>query len=71
VNICGPLDARLALCRTSSNVHWFPRVAASLGYAQALDGGVEHGLPLLEQGHGGGRSDRAARLLTVAHHVAR
>jgi tetratricopeptide (TPR) repeat protein len=43
-------EESLELCRTSSNVHWFSRVAASLGYARALGGGVEDGLPLLEQG---------------------
>ena len=43
-------EESLALCRTSSNIHWTPRVAASLGYAYALAGRVDEGLPLLERG---------------------
>jgi tetratricopeptide (TPR) repeat protein len=31
-------------------VHWFPRVAAGLGYARARAGAAGEGLPLLEQG---------------------
>src|SRR5262249_11617714 len=44
------LEESLGLCRATHNIHWTPRVAASLGYACALAGNVDGGLPLLEQG---------------------
>ena len=46
----GAFEESLALCRASTNVHWFPRVAAGSGYAQVLCGRVDEGLALLEQG---------------------
>jgi tetratricopeptide (TPR) repeat protein len=43
------LERGLALCRTSGNRSWFRAIAASLGYAYALQGRLVEGRVLLEE----------------------
>jgi tetratricopeptide (TPR) repeat protein len=43
------LDQGLALCRASGNRSWFRAIAASLGYAYALQGRLAEGHALLEE----------------------
>ena len=43
------LDQGLALCRASGNRSWFRAIAASLGYASALQGRLAEGHVLLEE----------------------
>ena len=43
------LEQGLALCRASGNRIWFPRIAADLGYAYALQGRLAEGRALLEE----------------------
>jgi tetratricopeptide (TPR) repeat protein len=43
------LDQGLALCRASGNRSWFRAIAASLGYASALQGRLAEGRALLEE----------------------
>jgi class 3 adenylate cyclase/tetratricopeptide (TPR) repeat protein len=43
------LDQGLALCRASGNRSWFRAIAASLGYASALQGRLAEGHALLEE----------------------
>jgi tetratricopeptide (TPR) repeat protein len=43
------LERGLDVARRTGNAHWFPRVAAALGYGYALAGRVADGLGLLEE----------------------
>jgi tetratricopeptide (TPR) repeat protein len=43
------LERGAELARRTGNAHWFPRVAAALGYGEALAGRVATGLGLLDE----------------------
>jgi tetratricopeptide (TPR) repeat protein len=45
----GVLERGVDVARRTGNAHWFPRVAAALGYGHALAGRVADGLGLLEE----------------------
>jgi tetratricopeptide (TPR) repeat protein len=62
------LDQGLALCRASGNRSWFRVIAASLGYASALQGRLAEGHALLEEAIS--ESSRTGALQNQAYWVA-
>jgi class 3 adenylate cyclase/tetratricopeptide (TPR) repeat protein len=62
------LEPGLALCRASGNRSWFRAIAASLGYASALQGRLAEGHALLEEAIS--ESTRTGALQNQAYRVA-